>query len=1492
MFGAMLGGWEIVLILLSMFVGLAFVVGIIVLAIYLARRASPPPPVSPAPATASVPDPPVKPSIASATVAFSSNCAQCGTPLPGGALAGLCPACLLKAGAAPDTVMPDKPGTFTPPSVPELAPLFPQLEIIELIGKGGMGAVYKARQKQLDRFVALKILPPGIGGDPTFAERFAREAKALAKLNHPGIVTLYEFGQVRSRRGDEEELDQPQTPDASSKTPNPPPHVGGYDIYFFLMEFVDGLNLRQLLHAGRVSAREALAIVPQICDALQCAHDQGIVHRDIKPENILLDRRGRVKVADFGLAKIVGNEAPLTPSLSPSDGERVAKPGEGSPQLTDAGKVMGTPQYMSPEQIHAPGDVDHRADIYALGVVFYQMLTGELPGKKLEPPSKKVSIDVRLDEIVLRALEKKPELRYQQASALKTQVETIASSSGRESAQTESKGDQTNQSRLTPVATDLGSRFSRTAIAGVCMTVLALVIFVLVGIFIRTATVLALPDGQSLPNKPATLVVLLLILAGTLCAFISTLFGWMAVAQIRRSAGKLHGLWLAVFDGLLFPLLTLDAVIFGLVWLVAKQFLSAPTGDMLSLGYQIGLFFASWLSVATFISAVVDWLIIRRVWRAVSQFGGTPASRDEAAPIESGRSQSLVASAATREKLTRIQILARSLVVAVIVWLMVYAVSATSTSLLPRSYAATARIKLAENNSLQNYNPYQLQTEFERMQSPEFLKQVADEADLKTRWKDTLFGDEAEQAEQMAGQLRGAMMLRPVRGTTFVEITFYSERPGEAADIANTIAVVYRAQSAATNIEYATPPIRPVRPNPFLNLALGVFGGGILGIVAGGLTALYLASKKAHTAGGIPAKRVGRLAVGFFLSGTLGTLLLMTVSTRHELALLVGSMALLLVFGLGLMSWRERSGKFVVLALGSMFALVGLVLLLYLGAFGPARQAAVERGTRAMMENLVRLKRAKSELNRQATTNNATIFGPVIERVLPDPGVGTACVLDFETGGLLEPPTAVAQVLTNDAATFSPATLRWLRDNSADAVLAPDGSIQLLEGVVLKPTVMGRATTWEELTPGLVVSGIEGLSEGEREASIRQPAFHFAALRFPAAMEFTTRERSMGVLQIMGASNNPRGVKIRYKLVQAANVTLDSPTKTILLTRETNQLVGATTDTRSVSVWSESTVLPGEVLRAIFRRPDGQWGTNRDSLFTRVRADKVSTSSSFNWIFKEEEGFGDIEAENAMAQIRDRFTRRPLTLKAFTPLELFCVTNPQGGTLAGYVEFGKFSPIQPDSTGQVKVSVQIQQVISASGPMIGYSATVPAGYSLRATASEGEAFTHTSAGPYDFNSSWHRGLRPGRPFVYPEPLTWNVPRRIESPTASTLAVSDTLPVQLPQTNVALTRSPTSGLSLPQRRLRSSSDLPELIPAEGRRTNLGVLPPVVPAIPTPNQLPVRLRIPGRPEFAPFDVVMGEPKLIFSITNGPGDVCRGFLELVGPTNAIAAQTANRH
>jgi len=282
---------------------------------------------------------------------------------------------LLRQGAASDSGARPRGTPFEPPPVAEIARLFPQLEGLELVGRGGMGAVYKARQPALDRLVALKVLRARPGADAGFAERFAREARALAKLSHPNIVAVHEFGQVEG-------------------------------LHYFIMEYVDGTTLRQMERAGRLSPRQALALIPALCDALQYAHDEGVVHRDIKPENVLVDRRGRVKIADFGLARILDLESGLG-------------------RLTGVGEVMGTPHYMAPEQIEHPLEVDHRADIYALGVVLYEMLTGELPLGRFPPPSRRVQVDVRLDEVVLRALEKEPERRYQHASEVRTAVETI-----------------------------------------------------------------------------------------------------------------------------------------------------------------------------------------------------------------------------------------------------------------------------------------------------------------------------------------------------------------------------------------------------------------------------------------------------------------------------------------------------------------------------------------------------------------------------------------------------------------------------------------------------------------------------------------------------------------------------------------------------------------------------------------------------------------------------------------------------------------------------------------------------------------------------------------------------------------------------------------------------------------------------------------------------------------------------------------------------------
>jgi len=307
----------------------------------------------------------------------------------------------------------------------------------------------------------------------------------------------------------------------------------------------------------------------------------------------------------------------------------------------------------------------------------------------------------------------------------------------------------------------------------------------------------------------------------------------------------------------------------------------------------------------------------------------------------------------------------------------------------------------------------------------------------------------------------------------------------------------------------------------------------------------------------------------------------------------------------------------------------------------------------------------------------------------------------------------------------------------------------------------------------------------------------------PATLAFKSREGNEGVLQITGFTENPRGVQIRYKLVSSDKSVPTVPTKTIVLVREDTQLiqttpvpfdlpaaqnsgtnlppgptidprtglpmssggepeqrVAATNFTRTVGVWTDSTVLPGETLRALVRKPDGTVVNAENFLSTRIQIEKVSTSVSFSWFFKEAEGFGAAEAERATAQIREHFAQRPVTLRAQTPLELFCVTNSRGGTLAGFIQYEKPAPVPPDADGKVKVKVTIQRVFGF-GPMIGYSAKVPPGYALRATTPDGEASTHTPAGPEDFSSSWRWPFRLGPSQASLDAISWQLPRQLE-----------------------------------------------------------------------------------------------------------------------------------
>ena len=269
---------------------------------------------------------------------------------------------------------------WTPPTAENLDELLDRYTVVRLLGRGGMGAVYLARQTGLDRDVAIKLLPQELTADLAFVKRFKREAKAMARLDHPSIVRVFDFGRS----------------------------IGGH--LYFVMEYVDGCDLAQLIQKGVVEVNQALELISQLCDALAYAHAEGIVHRDIKPSNILLDRKGRLKIADFGLARPLASAAELaTPPA----------------RLTASGQVMGTLEYMAPELL-AGKPSDHRADIYALGVLFYELLTGDVPRGAWCPPSRVTPGASGLDEIVLRALQPKPEDRYQQAAEIKRDVTTAA----------------------------------------------------------------------------------------------------------------------------------------------------------------------------------------------------------------------------------------------------------------------------------------------------------------------------------------------------------------------------------------------------------------------------------------------------------------------------------------------------------------------------------------------------------------------------------------------------------------------------------------------------------------------------------------------------------------------------------------------------------------------------------------------------------------------------------------------------------------------------------------------------------------------------------------------------------------------------------------------------------------------------------------------------------------------------------------------------------
>lgn len=498
------------------------------------------------------------------------TCRNCGADLDGAAAGGICAGCLLKIALenGTETEVFNDSGVRSPAySLEQLKAAFPQFEIISWLGQGGMGTVYHARQPLLKRDVVIKILPKHLAEKPGFAERFEREGQLLARLNHPNIVGVYDIGISDG-------------------------------LYFIVMEYVEGVNLREAMRSEKFTPEQALAIVPKICEALQYAHEEGVLHRDIKPENILLDLKGRVKIADFGIAKLHDSK---------DSGLRE--------NLTGTGQIIGTPMYMAPEQIEQPSKVDHRADIYSLGVVFYELLTGELPIGRFAPPSEKIDIDGRIDEVVLKALEKERAHRQQSAGQLKTEIESLASSK-----------------KIVPFSPEKVPG-KRLPMAGLILVVLPMLLFFPLTMLMFTykshthvveSAVAAdgydsghaQEDQPQGPSRVAVFAGLVLIAATFVSPIIGTVFGWVHIARI--SANRRKTLWfMGMVDALLWPFF----IIWFVLWISFYGIFSAPFS-----GTEFRLLAETCGGLTgTFLSFVLMFLIFWKVLRWIFPKPASPA---------------------------------------------------------------------------------------------------------------------------------------------------------------------------------------------------------------------------------------------------------------------------------------------------------------------------------------------------------------------------------------------------------------------------------------------------------------------------------------------------------------------------------------------------------------------------------------------------------------------------------------------------------------------------------------------------------------------------------------------------------------------------------------------------------------------------------------------------------------------------------------------------
>jgi hypothetical protein len=836
---------------------------------------------------------------------------------------------------------------------------------------------------------------------------------------------------------------------------------------------------------------------------------------------VLVDRKGRVKIADFGLAKLVGvagakEQSDVSDVSDPSDGADA-----GTTTLTHAGQVMGTPNYMAPEQADHPQDVDHRADIYALGVVFYEMLTGELPLGKFPPPSRKVRIDVRLDEVVLRALEKKPELRYQQVSEVKTHLESIASAppqaapdtaketDAAETAQArrrqkllwyglivslvglpigialklptvwilalggvivsalrlgffagkgiqEDSGHPSGSAGVPPAALGVAPGFfkpegepcfSRTAIVGACWA--PFVLFALISLFWSFRAV-AVPAGSP-PPGPSLVGMLLglpFALLGLTAPFGTTFLGWIAVAQIRRSAGKLYGLGLAVFDGLLFPLLALDAAIFCIGWFAGGILVPDAFGDSLAAGYKTGLFVAVWIGGATLLSGITDYFIIRRVWRAVSKPvgdvrpGGT-FPRGRAFAIACG-------------------------VLALVLAGLVIEVTRNSEMRAPIRSSAVFHRRVFEADA-KRVN--------ELIPAAQRRAVVVPDDDTALR------GGNASGSESSGDlsvsthgeKLTDAQAVEISSATLDALLAGLAEKPGVLAEKTREVASVWWCPGLADHWSYS-------RSDP--NALRGSGGGNsFLGFRhQDGRDEIRIADRVTYR---MDVSRSGRgtvdLASRLFYEGN--------IPSSGKLAFLVPFFR------------KDDSAHYLVVV------------------YEIARAAG----------------RAASSVNAPDPS-----FGPVIERALCDPGQNSGQdLLDLETGRVFGRPTGFGKRPEAEQ-------LQWLAETGVDMSTGHTGlnDRELVFPMAYRPKFTQVANdSWTRFTATALNEMIELRADASHHNSGRL-APDYGEIKLgqpPATFAFRTASGTCGLLQITGFTENPRGVKLRFKLVQKAMTAAAGP---------------------------------------------------------------------------------------------------------------------------------------------------------------------------------------------------------------------------------------------------------------------------------------------------------------------------------------------------------------